>query len=403
MDKYFKSIDRNKWVRNPQWLQFPPDDGLDNKVYALYAVFEGETNELLLAGERMVRIDWGDGTVVTGLFDTSFTDIPLHTYNYTTLSGPILEYEDGRNYKMVMIEWEFDNSGGRAYFDFGRMNSLRTHNLLDIDVRILGTNFTQIENSYSFRLGHICRPIYLERVKAKYPINSNGATRMLNRAVRLCQLDVPNNFFDYWRDGNGRNFDGVGLYSKVPCTFPPINNSNVTSTSTSIFRDAARFIFQDVNLPNATSPTTVGQQSHIIKCGDLNLPSATSLLSFFRGTVGGNTLILGIGTINAPLATDLRFMFQSSLVPEVVFTDCSNVTNTGGMFDETGNIRKLIMPGLTVGIDVSGNNLGTDAINDFFTSLGTASGSQTINVSGNPGAATCDTSIATGKGFIVIT
>jgi len=35
--------------------------------------------------------------------------------------------------------------------------------------------------------------------------------------------------------------------------------------------------------------------------------------------------------------------------------------------------------------------------------LGTASGSQTITVTGNPGAGTCNTSIATAKGFTVVT
>ena len=46
--------------------------------------------------------------------------------------------------------------------------------------------------------------------------------------------------------------------------------------------------------------------------------------------------------------------------------------------------------------------MGATALNAMFTSLGTANGSQTITVTGNPGAATCDTSIATNKGFTVV-
>ena len=38
----------------------------------------------------------------------------------------------------------------------------------------------------------------------------------------------------------------------------------------------------------------------------------------------------------------------------------------------------------------------------MFTSLGTASGSQTITITGNPGSATCNTFIATSKGYTVV-
>lgn len=57
------------------------------------------------------------------------------------------------------------------------------------------------------------------------------------------------------------------------------------------------------------------------------------------------------------------------------------------------------MVGLTRGISVSFNLMSATELNNFFTSLGTASGAQIITVTGNPGAATCNTAIA--KGFIV--
>lgn len=57
------------------------------------------------------------------------------------------------------------------------------------------------------------------------------------------------------------------------------------------------------------------------------------------------------------------------------------------------------MVGLTGGITVGGNLMSATELNNFFTSLGTAVGAPTIIVTGNPGAATCNTAIA--KGFIV--
>ena len=54
------------------------------------------------------------------------------------------------------------------------------------------------------------------------------------------------------------------------------------------------------------------------------------------------------------------------------------------------------------GFSIANSQLSATSLNDLFTSLGTASGSQTITVTGNPGAPTCNTSIATSKGFTVV-
>jgi len=83
--------------------------------------------------------------------------------------------------------------------------------------------------------------------------------------------------------------------------------------------------------------------------------------------------------------------------------DCHSVSNTYGFVDGSNTLRSLILSGLKVGIDISGQKMSATAINAFFTALGTATGSQTITVTGNPGAATCDTTIATAKGFTVVT
>ena len=63
------------------------------------------------------------------------------------------------------------------------------------------------------------------------------------------------------------------------------------------------------------------------------------------------------------------------------------------------NLERLITPNLTIGIDVSDTSLTGQNLQDWFTSLGTASGSQTITLplftSGEP------TAIATGKGYTI--
>lgn len=49
------------------------------------------------------------------------------------------------------------------------------------------------------------------------------------------------------------------------------------------------------------------------------------------------------------------------------------------------------------------NNLSKEALEQFFTDLPTTNQTATIDVAGAPGAATCDPTIATAKGYTVVT
>ena len=58
--------------------------------------------------------------------------------------------------------------------------------------------------------------------------------------------------------------------------------------------------------------------------------------------------------------------------------------------------------GTTMALPLQGHKLTTSEINKIFTELPATTRTATINVSGNPGAATCDPSIATAKGYTVV-
>jgi hypothetical protein len=63
--------------------------------------------------------------------------------------------------------------------------------------------------------------------------------------------------------------------------------------------------------------------------------------------------------------------------------------------------RRIRVTGNRFAHNVRSMNLDANALNEVFTGLGTASGSQAITITNNPGAATCDRSIATAKGWTV--
>lgn len=101
-----------------------------------------------------------------------------------------------------------------------------------------------------------------------------------------------------------------------------------------------------------------------------------------------------------PNATAAYLCYQSAM-QRLEIADASNLTNLDSAFSGCSALEELILTGLTIGVSIANCNLSAAALDAFFTALGTASGAQTITITGNPGAATCDTSIATAKGWTV--
>jgi hypothetical protein len=181
------------------------------------------------------------------------------------------------------------------------------------------------------------------------------------------------------------------------------------------------FDFRDAG----TLATNVFNSSRITQTGDLVFPTTAHRTfincydlevvgDFDFETKSGTTFtdvfyncynLRKIGTISTTasmttMATAFRFCQR---LQDIIITDCAGVTTTTNTFVFTASIKTLHLSGITVSFDVSDNDMEAEDINDLFTSLGTAAGSQTVTVTGNPGASTCDTSIATGKGWTVAT
>lgn len=128
-----------------------------------------------------------------------------------------------------------------------------------------------------------------------------------------------------------------------------------------------------------------------------NMASATIMTTTFYQCISFITL----PALNTSLVTGMSNLFSASGIREVSL-NMTSVTNTAAMF-VAGSMQKLTATGLTRGVSVANNMMSATELNNFFTSLGTASGSQTITVTGNHGAGTCNTAIATAKGFTVVT
>lgn len=84
-------------------------------------------------------------------------------------------------------------------------------------------------------------------------------------------------------------------------------------------------------------------------------------------------------------------------VPALDFSAGSSLT---GIFQNCTQLSSIQASGFKVSFSVAGTALDAAALNTLFGNLATVTG-QTITITGTPGAATCDQSIASAKGWTV--
>jgi len=104
-------------------------------------------------------------------------------------------------------------------------------------------------------------------------------------------------------------------------------------------------------------------------------------------------------------------MFQNDAqLDGLIFTNASAMVTTTNLVNGCRMLGNLVMTGLTRGINLTTTNLGNFGMSNFANSIGTASGAQTITVTGTPFGALLialdPTALAirlliTGKGYTV--
>jgi hypothetical protein len=378
------------WKRNPLWLPLPTVNVGDNRFVGLYAVFEDDAdgNTITIDIGSGKQIDYGDGTIITSITGTN-----THVYNYATISSPILQMEDGTNYKMVIVDCDITGTLGLNLNQNITGRSRRVTGWLDIVAAgssLVGVRVSDnIVENRGFAM-FLERLLILEMNTSGTPLN----TELLNVLPRIKVLEYPMlNFLTnftrlFLRSGDVRDSQGQPI---------SINNTVFTGSLISTFDTSSITTLGDIILPNATATVQAFFNSKIQEVGNINVGSVNTLVLFF-----GSSQLQKVGTITVGTnLTSLDRAFQNVYnLRRLVFAgDMSSVTNTNLTFQNAWGLQELILPNLTVGFDIRATAITGTNLQDLFTSLGTASGSQTITLPtftiGEP------TTIATGKGFTI--
>lgn len=370
------SVAPEGWQRPTEWITIPSMSVGDKKFAGLFAIFNDRHNEcgFTMTLSYNATIDWGDGTSITG---TGYPWSQNKVYNYASINSPILTDEFNRTYKHVLITVTF-HPLETGFIDFFPVQ--KSPHWLDVKIQ-----------HPMIRTFNICgkKPICLKILDIS---NFAGALNQNFANLELLEFfnfttNTTTVFNPFARLGrNVKNLDGS-----------PFQILYTASDVSSGLSGADNIEFGEINLPNATNCSNflrVGSQ----KIGDITIPVATNLTNFCYEA----TNLRKVKLISSSALTNLNQSFHyARALEDLEITDCSGVTTTN-LFTENFSLKRLILTGLTRGVNISNQNHDADSLNAFFTSLGTASGAQNITITGNPGASTCNQSIATTKGWTVI-
>jgi len=193
---------------------------------------------------------------------------------------------------------------------------------------------------------------------------------------------------------------------------PHIDTSNVNTFYRSFYLCTDITGSPSYDFSNATTLQSTYQECYNLKTiPPINAPNATDSrymfyicysLSDYSGSIDLSGVTTGYGMFS--FCYSLRRLPSLDLSSMNANTSMDLNTSTGRFFYLNYNLRDVELNGLTRKVDLRGTQFDRDGLVKIFNSLGTAAGSQVINITAVPGAAdlsAADLLIATNKGWTV--
>jgi surface protein len=401
------------WQRPNDWIAIPsiaPGEQVFYGLVAVYDVIGGNRVAFTFAGNYTV--DWGDGTPLENVLSGVKAE---HSYNFASVSNPTSE-----GWRQALIKVIPTGAANITTVNLQQTSTgiaiSKTSQFMDIVMSI--PNVTGASTNLVIGTGSTVFHRVVERIWIKEIGAINNMTTMFSGCASLQSVPLFNTASVTNMD---RMFSGCSSLESVPLfnttnvnntigmqgmftncsslqTVPLFDTSNVLGMGLMFFGCSS---LQLVPLFNTASVTNMGQMfsgcSSLQSVPLFNTISVTSMPSMFLNC----TSLQSVPAFNTTNVTTLNSMFQGCVSLNQAEIIATNVTNIATIFTAVNSLQRFIATGLTRGVVLSNNLMSATEINNFFTSLGTASGAQTIVVTGNPGAATCDVTIATLKGFTV--
>ena len=445
-DSYIEAIDAGGWQPHSDWIDI--SDVNDNEINLL--VSDGGVGiafAVTVADNGTYSIDWGDGTI-----ETNRASGATYAHQYTIGSGKPVS---GGQYTVFKIRI-YGATGNITRFRMRRHPNYTRPTYAPLLWAVFGTQYIT-DYSYTFYTsGQVeCRtlqactiPSFASCSSTSYMFwdcvslnsvtlpaswgNVTNTSYMFQYCTSLSNVTLPTSW------GNVTNTSNmfVSCYSLSSVTLPS-SWGNVTNTS---YMFCNCYSLSNVTLPsswgNVTNTSYMFGGCHPLS--SVTLPSSWGNVmyanSMFQYCYSLSSVTLPSSWGNVMYANSMfQYCFSLRTINNLEYlgsqTNASDFTDflrdaqaiTGtltiasklskiGIYGQSGHNLKCTGIRLTNGtstwtgsspqIDVSYCSLDANALNTLFGDLETVTG-KTIKITGNPGASTCDTSIATSKGWTV--
>jgi hypothetical protein len=377
------------WVRPSFWPTLPTITAASQAGYILNPVYENRLNRFTCQIYNNAAIDWGDGTT-----SAPTTALRTKVYTYSTLSGTVyVDAQTGENYKFVTIS--ITASGGNiAYVDF---TASAATSPLNAPSYAVDYNLS-FPNATTFTMGQLFtrepRMVQILRIWALGTI----ATMRIGNSVNLRILQLPATM----SGSLGAFAPRIGA-----CQIGNVNFGTATGLG-SAFAGAMVLSYGNLIANSTTSLGYTYSDNLALEYFGTVTANACTTITFCWS---GNFAMKSIGLLTLPLCSDYSYAFNTCYALNAIrVANAANCTSTTGMIQNCYSLQVLDMPNLTRGVNFSNTAIGNYGMNIFATSLGTASGAQTITITGTPfgvlvtaadATALAIRAVMTGKGYTI--
>ena len=359
------------WVRPSHWPALPEVNnrfsGLVRIPQPANASAAGFVVRVSLFNPVSVQIDWGDGGTSTLGSGTA-----AHTYDWNTMTGPA--DADGFKYAVVSTTSSATQQPGYSFTSTG-VHGGWVDLWLPHDTASAHSLYTS-----GNRLG-----VYRVRYSGK-PNKTQDS--MFRDMVMLREVDLGGaqpTSLAHW-------FNGCELLEKITGLDTSLTASfNLAFNNCNSLRD-----FSWISFAQATDMSSAFVDCFGLKTITINAPTITSLSATFNGC-----LSLRRAVVIAPAATSAANCFIACPMLTDVTLHTAATASRSTTYSKANMVSWINdLSGSSVALSVASCNLNAAALNRLFTDLGTVT-SGTITITSTPGAATCNRSIATSKGWTV--
>jgi len=399
------------WVRPADWLVMPAVGSGEQKFVGLFAVTNDASNYLALMFAGNYNVDWGDGTNENVAANVRAEKL----YDYATIPAAT---ESSRGYRQVLVTVTPQAAQNLTSINLQQRHSRFAsgfRNTAWLDITLNGANFT------SLTIGGDALALLasLERVN----IQTVGTLTSVYSLFRECRSlqSIPlfntasvTNFavmyfgcsaaqiFPTHNTSSGTNFSFMYSGCTSAQTFPTLNTSlgtnflsmyqNCTSAQTFPTLNTAAGNDFSAMYANCTGAKTFPP---------INTASGTSFASMYANCTSAQTF----PTLNTAAGTSFSAMYFNCPAAQIFPTlNTAAGTTFVSMYDACVSGASVGITGSRFAISFANMKLSRQAIAAIFTGLGTASGAQTVTVTGNhgvPDLTAADLLIATNKGWTV--